>query len=265
MTFVDEFVVKTGGPSQIDLALGEIEHFFREALPRAALRLCCVGLSGGHNRKTPSWAPMENLTRELFKGHPAESIVDKHKIKRFAHDLHDQREPKHVHAYIGLLVCHMLSTTPNLKKQSAIAEGLEVFDFPAALERYCSTRDGKHLDLTVRKRESQAKEPAVTTPTRSIRHVLGVGKQDSEEIGQRFFSKHGRISNEESYYACYRYSMSKPEIVKTFLTFRSPTSEVDHFTFRHIYEYETGGGSAITKVADGEVMYLDGAFYFLGG
>lgn len=263
MSFVETFIEGEGGPSRVDAVLGELELFFkRQPLPRAALRLCCIGLSGGLDQEAPSWAPMNRLIDKLFEGAVAHSIVDRHKIKRFAHSLHIQRRPKHLHAYIGLMVSHMLSETPALRTEPAISEGLSVFDFPAVIERYCSTKDGKDLDVPTTKPED--KEPVDSAPKTSVpsvRLALGVTRRDLREIGQRFFNQHGRIVDKESYYACYRFSMSKPEVVKTFLTLCSPTLGIDRFTFHHVYHFKTPGGSRTTKVADGEVMNLEKAFY----
>ena len=240
MTLVQAFIAQEGGPSKVDFALGNIEHFFNKH-PRAALRLCCVGLSGGQDQDSPSWAPMDNLVRELFEGDPSDSIVDKNKIKRFADNLNNQRKPKNLHD-IGLLVSHMLSMTPNLKKEPAVAEGLTVFDFPTALERYLFDQ-GRQMPRRnrqeARKRERAKSGSLPASPNTERSGCLGRRTKGSESLGRQFFRQHGRVVDEESYYACYRFSMTKAEVVKTFLTFRSPTKEIDRFTFRHIYQFET--------------------------
>jgi hypothetical protein len=260
MTFVADLIAR--GRTDFDQRAGPIEEFFQSARARGALRLVIIGLAGGA-RQDANWAALQKELETLFLFPKAASPqFNENTIRRFGLAIGQQRAPN-LHAYIALLACHMLTSVPNLRDRASVDEGLQVIDFVHIIKRYLES--GNILELNV-ERSSPVDLRGIYG---GVRRALGTDKSDTRAISRAFFLRTNEREDltfkDQSFYACYRYSVSGPQIVKSFLAINSPAqSDNDTFTFVHVHMSKSIHGDVIKRMSRGALIGFEDTFCFFG-
>lgn len=232
------------------------------------------------------WSKANKIFVTLFptgKPRPFNHFNTSNSLKRFVMSTADHLDMR-LAACFWLLTCHMLERNPDLERHINLAEASgEVQVFVGDVGRWISAK--QVLSVSGAKLPQQT-ERAAQRPGTLVQHAMHMMSTNSDDRRvARLFDKdsnlargpltglsdaqaigiapgNAAVKSTKSYYAIYRYSTIRGEIVKTFMCILPPKSgEVPHYTFRHFYK---GLNSELRKT-QGPVLHYLRTTYFLGG
>jgi len=250
------------GPAGLSEAIANLEEFFRSPKHHGPLRLAVLGLVSHDQQHDKKWRDANDRFKELFKG---TDLIDKtrrtagssrrflnfheHSISRFALGTHNQDE--RLSAYLALFVIHEVDRFPAFMDRPLVSEAFSLGQTLARVREYLHRRN-----LHVLKGAYQLGDLIST-----LRSAFNVQKDD--EITSYFFGG-GDQSRNVSYYAMYRYSTRRDEIVKSFIAILSPkVNALDSYSFTHVYAKNSKKGAK--RVSRGAIVALQRSVYFLSG
>jgi hypothetical protein len=207
----------------------------RDALIRAATfavaRLITHPDESGKLNTSIKWHLLAERAQSIFPDCFAKGKADSyvHVIQRYLHGVHTTSEPKitsdgvrhGIRSQLMILILDYREKNPTFSKNPVAVSNPELLELCNAVSRYLNDHD----------------EDVLESDKSTIRRLLT--DSQSGELARCFFgrgAKYGIDTPDIAYYAMYRYSTKKGEIVKTVLEILTPaTSHESWYTFSCAY------------------------------